>query len=173
MNEQKPQNPELPEGTWAITEEDKALIQKFGRALSGFVLEYAKTNGVDGKFHTKTIAGGFEYFMSLQKQKGQLIGDDVLMSQDTMEKYNLGADMVEPFSPAPVVEETPEVTVPTSTGPGGAEAVPGGDADVENASPAPSTVPVEDVATPVAPTAPVEEAKVAEVAPAVAEVAKA
>lgn len=91
------QKPNLPDQTWAVTKEDKEKIVAFGRELHSFILGYANHHNESGKFHSKIIAGGFEYFFGLQKQKATLIGDDILVSQDAMEKHGLGVFVAEPF----------------------------------------------------------------------------
>ena len=102
------QKPNLPEGTWTVNKEDKEKIRAFGRELSKFVFGYAKEHG-EGRFHAKLVAGGFQYFMYLQKQKSALIGDDILITDDVIQKTGLGVDLEEPFSdPEPVVPETKE-----------------------------------------------------------------
>lgn len=102
-----PKNPQLPDGTWAVTKEDKEIIVDFGRKLSKFIFDYAKAAAKDGKFHTKIVAGGFQYFMDMQKQKAALVGDDILIAQVALEQYNLGPKITEPFTD---VEEIPEET---------------------------------------------------------------
>lgn len=98
------QNPKLPEGTWSINAEDKKEIVAFGRELSKFIYGYVKSKGVT-RFHTKLVAGAFQYFMDLQTQKAKIVGDDILIAQDTLEKNGLGAEVNEPFDdPEPVVE---------------------------------------------------------------------
>jgi hypothetical protein len=101
-------NNKLPEGTWAVTKEDKEAIVKMGRELTKFVFDYI--NGLGAKtFHAKIVAGAFQYFMDVQQQKSKLIGDDVVISQVITETYDLGKFVEEPFTePAPVVIPTKE-----------------------------------------------------------------
>jgi hypothetical protein len=126
------QKPNLPDGTWAVTKEDKEAIVKLGRELTKFLLNYAQAQGP--MFHTKIVAGGFQYFMDLQNQKAKLIGDDILITQAALEQYSLGNKIDEPFTevepaPAPAPETAP-VAEPVK------------DTDVEDASLTPDTKPV-------------------------------
>ena len=89
---------DLPEGSWAITKEDKKEIQKLGRELHKFFIAYAKTNAINGKFFPwKIITGSMDYFQQLQGQKVRLVGDDILAVQDLLERYELGSLLEEPF----------------------------------------------------------------------------
>ncbi len=121
------QTPKIPEGSWAVTESDKEIIRKFGRELSKFVFEYARANMIESKFfHLKFVAGAFQYFMDLQTQKSKVVGDDILATQDSIDRYGLGNILVEPFEKiveevkpeAPkaevVAEEKKEETLPES-----------------------------------------------------------
>ena len=129
---------DLPEGSWAITKEDKKEIQKLGRELHKFFIQYAKTNAISGKFFPwKIVTGSMDYFQQLQSQKVKLVGDDILAVQDLVERYELGSFLEEPFthveaptpevppvaendspSPAPApVEETPVVEAPVEVEP--------------------------------------------------------
>lgn len=129
------ENPKLPDGTWAVNKEDKELIVDLGRELTKFILNYAKAKGET--FHTKIVAGSFQYFMELQNQKAKLVGDDVLITQAALEQYGLGNKIDEPFTepePAP----TPVAEVEKVAADDAAKK----DADVEDASIAPSNVPV-------------------------------
>lgn len=115
---------DLPEGTWAITKEDKKEIQKLGRELHKFLLEYAKANPIGDKFFPwKVITGAFDYFQQLQSQKVRLVGDDVLAVQDLLERYGLASALQEPFT------HVEEPTEPAK------EELPGGDSP----SPAPAS----------------------------------
>lgn len=143
----KGQPKNLPEGSWAITKEDKVEIQKFGRELHKFILGYCKTNAINGKFFPwKIVTGGFDYFQQLQSQKVKLQGDDLLVTQDMIEKFGLGEFLEEPFThvEAPAPEETKGEDSP---------------------SPVPSE-PVAPVATPAVETAPVASTDAPAVAPA-------
>lgn len=139
MTTTKPKD--LPEGSWAITKDDKLEIQKFGRELHKFILGYCKTNAINGKFFPwKIVTGGFDYFQQLQSQKVKLQGDDILVTQDMIEKFGLGEFLEEPFTPV-VEEPAPEEAKPE---------------DKLNPAPAPEEVPTAPVVdAPVAPT-PVE-----------------
>lgn len=123
---------DLPEGSWAITKEDKKEIQKLGRELHKFFIQYAKANAVNGKFFPwKIITGSMDYFQQLQGQKVRLVGDDILAVQDLLERYELGSLLEEPFEHV----EAPVEPAPV----------------LENDSPSPAPAPVEEVA-PVEPT---------------------
>lgn len=99
--------PALPEREWSITKEEKGKIVEFGRVLSKFIFEYARKEGADsGKFHSKIIAGGFQYFMDLATAKARAVSDDYLIVEDTLEKYGLGKGIDEPFT-----DSEPEETV--------------------------------------------------------------
>lgn len=112
------QQPKLPDGTWSVNKDEKKMIREFGRELTKFILDYAQKNSVAGHFfHTKIVAGGFQYFMEVQNQKAKLVGDDVLVSQATIEKYGLNKLLAEPF------EEEPEAPAPEDKP---AEAAPAG-----------------------------------------------
>lgn len=132
--------PELPEGTWPITKEDKVEIRKLGRALHKFLLDYAKANPINGKFFPwKIIAGGFEYFQALQGQKAKLVHDDILCVQDLLERFGLGEALEEPFQHVEPEEVPP--TAPAETAPENAPAPSTpveANASVDSASPAPS-----------------------------------
>ena len=101
--------PKIPEGQWAVNENDKEVIRKFGRELSKFVFEYARANMIESKFfHLKFVAGAFQYFMDLQSQKAKVVGDDILATQDSIDRYGLGAVLTEPFEK--IVIEVPPTT---------------------------------------------------------------
>lgn len=102
--------PNLPDGTWAVTAEDKKEIVSFGRELSKFIFDYIAKLGKD-KFHAKIVAGGFQYFMDIQAQKSKLIGDDVVIAQETLEKYSLGNKIDEPFVDVEIVPESKEAKI--------------------------------------------------------------
>lgn len=137
--------PKLPDGTWAVTKEDKEVIVDLGRALTKFILEYARSKGT--MFHTKIVAGGFQYFMDLQNQKAKLIGDDILITQAALEQYSLGNKIDEPFTePEPTPEEIEALKKAAEVRPVDQETMPiediVKDADVEGASLTPYTKPV-------------------------------
>ena len=104
----RPPQPNLPDETWSVNKEEKDIILDFGRKFTKFVFDFAKEKG--GKtFHTKLVAGAFQYFMEIQRQKNKLIGDDVLIAQETIERYGLGDKIEEPFQePEPIVVPTKE-----------------------------------------------------------------
>lgn len=93
----------LPDGTFAINQEDKKEIVALGRDLRKFVLEYAAKKP---NFHLKIVAGAFQYFMDIETQKKNLIGDDVALSQRVLAAEGLGTRINEPFN-------DPEPTPPT------------------------------------------------------------
>lgn len=144
------QKPKLPDGTWAVTKEDKDAIVSFGRELTKFVFDYiAKQNRET--FHAKIIAGGFQYFMDIQAQKAKLVGDDVLIAQAAMEKYGLGNKIDEPFVEVEIAEPTKEERIASLKAqleilerPDEVDRTvdPASDPDVEDASIAPSDTPV-------------------------------
>lgn len=106
MAENKNGQPKLPEGTWAVTKEDKEHIVELGRELTAFILEYAKKQGET--FHAKIVAGAFQYFMDVQAQKAKVVGDDILIAQDAMARFNLGDKISEPFTEIEVMVPTKE-----------------------------------------------------------------
>ena len=95
---------------WPITNDDKKIIQDLGRKLHKFVLEYAKTNSTNGSFHAKLVFGAFQYLEGIFGAKAQLIADDVLFLQESIEKFALGDMIVEPFqaTPTPSLEQAKE-----------------------------------------------------------------
>jgi len=101
-------NPNLPEGQWSVTKEEKKVIIDFGRKLTKFVFDYANDNKSNGRFHLKVVAGGFQYFMDLQKQKATVISDDLIIVQDAMSKHNISPELSEPFVEIEIPEETKE-----------------------------------------------------------------
>lgn len=86
---------------WPISNEDKKIIQDLGRTLHGVILEYAKKNNVNGSFHAKFVSGAFQYIQNIMGQKAQLVADDFMFLQDTIERLSLGDFIVEPFTPVP------------------------------------------------------------------------
>lgn len=98
---EKPQQPNLPDGTWAIAKEDREKILKFGRELTAFINGYVEKNSEGGRFHLRLIFAGFQYFGQIVDQRGKLMADDAVISQETMQKYGLGTEIVEPFLPIP------------------------------------------------------------------------
>lgn len=91
-----------PKGAqWPITNDDKEIIRDLGRKLHKMVLDYAKEKAVNGTFHVKLVSGAFQYVEYILGAKAQLIGDDVLFLQDSIERFNLGNLINEPFQPTP------------------------------------------------------------------------
>lgn len=139
MSNQKPKS-DLPEGSWAITKEDKLEIQKFGRELHKFVLGYCKSNAIHGKFFPwKIITGGFDYYQQLQSQKVKMAGDDILITQDSIEKYSLGDLLEEPFTPSPEVEASEDSPSPVPVEVPAPSVAPA--TDVPAVTPAPESAP--------------------------------
>lgn len=134
MSQEK--KPDLPEGTWAITKEDKKEIQKLGRALHKFLLEYAKTNPIGDKFFPwKIITGAFDYFQQLQSQKVRLVGDDILAVQDLLERYGLASVLQEPFTHVEEPVEPAKEELPSGDSPSPAPT------EVVDPAPAPESTP--------------------------------
>lgn len=100
------QGPEMPKDTWSVTAEEKSEIRAFGRELHKFILEYAQKTAKNGRFHAKIMFGGFQYVADIQNQKSKMIGDDILVAKDTIERYGLNEALVEPF------EDEPQAPVP-------------------------------------------------------------
>lgn len=151
--EMRTKKPQLPEREWSVTKEEKEKIVALGRELSKFILDYANKNG-NGRFHTKLVAGAFQYWMELTNAKARAAGDDLLIVENTVKEYNLGKGIDEPFvedeEPVETVaqkrerlsreleglpkegEDAPQVNVSETAG----------DPDVDAASIAPSSVPL-------------------------------
>lgn len=93
---------------WPISNDDKKVILDLGRKLHKFILEYANANKQpNGGFHWKLMAGAFQYVEGVMGQKQAMLAEDVLVLHDTVERYELGNRIEEPFqpTPAPTVEE--------------------------------------------------------------------
>ncbi len=86
---------------WPINNDDKKIIQDLGRKMHKMLLEYAKENAVNGTFHVKYMAGAFQYVEGVMGAKATLVAEDVLILQDTIEKFALGDFIVEPFQETP------------------------------------------------------------------------
>lgn len=86
---------------WPISNDDKKIIQDLGRKIHKMLLEYAKENAVNGTFHVKYMAGAFQYVEGIMGAKATLVAEDVLILQDTIEKFALGDFIVEPFQQTP------------------------------------------------------------------------
>ena len=166
----------LPDGTWAVSKEDKPKIRAFGRKLVEFIRQYAKEEG-GGTFHTKLVAGGFQYFMDVQSQLSKLVGDDLVLAAKVLTENALGDKIEEPFADAPEPAPVERASVPPKAGedvpgptapadapaPAPAVEAPAVDAPADAPAPAPATdpvdvpaeeVPAEEVAAPEAPEAP-------------------
>lgn len=103
-------NPEVPAGSWPITKEDKANIRELGRELNKFLQAHFSTAGT---VHIKVLAGAFQYVMDLQAQKAKVIGDDFIISQEVIVKYNLSGLVHEPFEDDPEPEAELPLEKPT------------------------------------------------------------
>lgn len=100
-------NPQIPEGSWPITEADKTEIRELGRDLHKWLLGHLSTESTK---HIKIIAGAFQYVMTLQVEKSKALGDDFVVAQKAIEQFNLSGKIEEPFEPAPApapAEEKP------------------------------------------------------------------
>lgn len=154
------QKPKLPDQTWSITKEEKKKIVDLGRELTKFIFDYAKKS--DGKFHVKIAVGACQYFTDLQRQKAELVGEDLIASQDALERFQLGNMINEPFTEEDIVVPTKEELIAqkkaelaalesapvTDPAPVDPEA-PIGDVDVDDASITPESKPVQiDAAAP-------------------------
>lgn len=95
---------------WPITNDDKKIIQDLGRKLHKYILEYANTNATNGTFHAKLVFGAFQYLEGIFGAKAQLIADDVLFLQESIERHGLGNLIIEPFqqTPTPSLEQAKE-----------------------------------------------------------------
>ena len=117
-------NPQVPEGSWPITEADKTEIRQLGRDLHKWLLGHLST---EPSKHIKIIAGAFQYVMTLQVEKSKALGDDFVVAQKAIEQFNLSGKIEEPFEPAPAPEPEkptdPEVDAatpkPSAPGAGG------------------------------------------------------
>lgn len=144
---------------WPINNDDKKIIQDLGRKLHKFILDYAKENAVNGTFHAKLMSGGFQYVEYVMGAKAQLIADDILFLQDSIERFSLGDAIIEPFAqtPTPSLESMKEdalkrkdeldkelASIEEAMKPVDVETAPEKTADTPNAdaSPAPSTAPI-------------------------------
>lgn len=144
---------------WPINNDDKKIIQDLGRKLHKFILDYAKENAVNGTFHAKLMSGGFQYVEYVMGAKAQLIADDILFLQDSIERFSLGDAIIEPFAqtPTPSLEAMKEeamkkreeadkelTAIEEAMKPVDVEAAPEKAVDTPNAesSPAPSSAPV-------------------------------
>lgn len=105
MPPKRPRQPEIPEGQWAITKEDKIAILELGRELHKWL--QAKFAG-EGTKHIKIVAGSFQYVMDLQSAKAKAVGDDFVIAQEAIGKFNLGDKINEPFAEVLEPEEAPE-----------------------------------------------------------------
>lgn len=111
MNQRPPQ-PELPEGTYAITPKDKEQIVALGRVLNGVLHEHFKT---EERVHMKIVLGAFNYIVALQKEKQRVIGEDFLLSQRAVEELNVSEEIEEPYTDIhPDAPEGEEGGVPTA-----------------------------------------------------------
>jgi len=117
-NQPQQKKPELPEGTYAITKQDKEVIRNFGRELNKFIMDYARRNARGpGLFPIKIVFGGFDYFQQIHQQRARTVADDLLMTIDEFESKNLHDSIFEPFADEPEVEtpvDTPEVAAPVT-----------------------------------------------------------
>lgn len=151
----KHKNAPVPEGSWAITAEDKPKIREFGRALTSFVENYAKEK--KETLEMKIIAGGFQYFVEVQTQLGRILSDDFTLSRKVMAENGLGDKINEPFEDTPVEDASIE--------PEASKNVPGPDAPE-----APQVdQPLEAPQSPEAPEAPQVQAEQAPAAPSAAD----
>lgn len=93
---------------WPISNDDKKVIQDLGRLLHKTIMEYANAHKQpNGGFHWKLMAGAFQYVEGVMGQKQAMLAEDVLVLHDTVERYELGNRIEEPFqaSPAPTMEQ--------------------------------------------------------------------
>lgn len=103
MNTNQPQGPNYP-----ITNDDKVIIRELGRKLHKFVLDEAKARYAEGRgFHIKYLLGALEYVQRVMGEKANLVAEDILLTQDTVERFNLHDLIEEPFpaTPMPTREE--------------------------------------------------------------------
>lgn len=109
--------PELPEGTYSVSKEDKEEIRKFGRELNKFIQDYARKNAKGpGMFPFKIIVGGLDYVVQIHQQRASVVRDDYLCSLDEFENKNLFDLLIEPFAEEPeikVEESAPADSIPS------------------------------------------------------------
>lgn len=105
MSQEKPQ---LPDGSYAITREDKLKIQAFGRKLHALVIQESKENP---DFQVKIMYGGIDYLNEIITQKRKLANESLTLVQKMMEEGELHNKLEEPFSPEPETPEVPDAKI--------------------------------------------------------------
>lgn len=102
------EQPKMPEGTYAITREDKVKIQAFGRKLHAFVIQEVKENP---DFNVKTMYGGIDYLNEIITQKRKLVNEDLGIVFAAIEEKGLVSKLKEPFDPKENDVETPDTKI--------------------------------------------------------------
>lgn len=144
----KEKNPQMPDGTWAVSKEDKAMIVEFGRFLSKQVSDYA--NSKEG-LPVRILAGALQYVMDVQMSKVKAISEhcnsNIITTDALISSYGLGDKIEEPFVDVDIVEPTKEEKIAALKAQISAlEVTDEQKKEVEEASIAPSNVPVSDTA---------------------------